>query len=151
MKKALGVLAMATALAGCGNTAKQTTAELVAQIMATPVQPEYQADVVEVHYHPVPMARIVEFYRQTTGLPFAGPELTGAMAVADPITHRCDIWAAQPTHYMDERTVALGHEILHCFIGRYHGPFPAPGTPAGTEADYEAERQKLFAFFSQEE
>lgn len=32
----------------------------------------------------------------------------------------CHIFAPKPERIDDARTTVLGHELLHCFIGRYH-------------------------------
>jgi hypothetical protein len=32
----------------------------------------------------------------------------------------CRLWVLKPGAVDDERTAALGHELLHCLIGNYH-------------------------------
>ena len=32
----------------------------------------------------------------------------------------CRLWVLQPKNVDDERTTALGHELLHCLAGNYH-------------------------------
>jgi hypothetical protein len=32
----------------------------------------------------------------------------------------CRLWVLQPGNVDDERTTALGHELLHCLVGAYH-------------------------------
>jgi hypothetical protein len=32
----------------------------------------------------------------------------------------CRLWVLKPENVDDERTTALGHELLHCLVGEYH-------------------------------
>jgi hypothetical protein len=32
----------------------------------------------------------------------------------------CRLWVLKPENVDDERTTALGHELLHCLLGQYH-------------------------------
>ena len=32
----------------------------------------------------------------------------------------CRLWALKPENVDDQRTTALGHEVLHCALGDYH-------------------------------
>ena len=32
----------------------------------------------------------------------------------------CRLWILKPVNVDDERTTALGHELLHCLLGAYH-------------------------------
>ena len=32
----------------------------------------------------------------------------------------CRLWVLKPRNVDDERTTALGHELLHCLVGDYH-------------------------------
>jgi hypothetical protein len=32
----------------------------------------------------------------------------------------CRLWSLKPRSVDDARTTALGHELLHCLLGRYH-------------------------------
>jgi hypothetical protein len=32
----------------------------------------------------------------------------------------CRLWVLKPENVDDERTTALGHELLHCLVGKYH-------------------------------
>jgi hypothetical protein len=32
----------------------------------------------------------------------------------------CRLWILKPENVDDERTTALGHELLHCLVGEYH-------------------------------
>jgi hypothetical protein len=32
----------------------------------------------------------------------------------------CRLWILKPGNVDDERTTALGHELLHCLLGEYH-------------------------------
>jgi hypothetical protein len=32
----------------------------------------------------------------------------------------CRLWVLKPANVDDERTTALGHELLHCLLGDYH-------------------------------
>jgi hypothetical protein len=32
----------------------------------------------------------------------------------------CRLWVLKPGNVDDERTTALGHELLHCLVGAYH-------------------------------
>lgn len=32
----------------------------------------------------------------------------------------CRLWVLKPANVDDERTTALGHELLHCLVGEYH-------------------------------
>ena len=32
----------------------------------------------------------------------------------------CRLWILKPGNVDDERTTALGHELLHCLVGEYH-------------------------------
>ena len=32
----------------------------------------------------------------------------------------CRLWVLKPGDVDDERTTALGHELLHCLVGAYH-------------------------------
>lgn len=32
----------------------------------------------------------------------------------------CRLWVLKPKNVDDERTTALGHELLHCLVGDYH-------------------------------
>ena len=32
----------------------------------------------------------------------------------------CRLWVLKPGNLDDERTTALGHELLHCLVGAYH-------------------------------
>lgn len=35
--------------------------------------------------------------------------------------HYCDIYADVPEEVDDRRVMTLGHELMHCFKGKYHG------------------------------
>lgn len=41
-------------------------------------------------------------------------------AVFDPSTKFCTIHVVRPKYVDDLLTTMLGHEVLHCFLGRYH-------------------------------
>lgn len=41
-------------------------------------------------------------------------------AVAHHAEARCTVYVSKPEHVDDARTTVLGHEVLHCAIGRYH-------------------------------
>jgi hypothetical protein len=32
----------------------------------------------------------------------------------------CRLWVLKPRNVDDQRTTALGHELLHCLAGEYH-------------------------------
>jgi hypothetical protein len=41
-------------------------------------------------------------------------------AVASPEEKRCTVYVPRPLFVDDQNTTVLGHEVLHCVVGRYH-------------------------------
>lgn len=50
----------------------------------------------------------------------AQPYLGCAKIWTDTLIPYCEVHVLRPERLDDRRTLALGHEALHCFIGHYH-------------------------------
>jgi len=47
-------------------------------------------------------------------------ENTLGKAIMSPNDNICEVYALKPRRIDDQRTMTIGHELLHCLYGRYH-------------------------------
>lgn len=80
------------------------------------VQPQYELDEVTIRWIRTSDQDWNDFARNT-GL------MANGMAIPDPLSRSCVILANPPRRDGDAAMHVLGHEVAHCFMGLWHGPW----------------------------
>lgn len=80
------------------------------------VQPQYELDEVTIRWIRTSDQDWSDFARNT-GL------MANGMAIPDPSSRSCIILANPPKRDGDAAMHILGHEVVHCFMGLWHGPW----------------------------
>lgn len=79
-----------------------------------PIIPTRHADTMRVTMHELAPDKLVAFCA-SVGLPSRR-----ACTLSYPDSGRCDIYVPEARYMDDAATAIVGHETLHCFLGKYH-------------------------------
>ena len=149
MRSALMALVVTTFLGGCaavGPPSADDIAEMgwnpAALVLfhadhARPVVPTADLDTVSVTWRRVTPADLARIEAMIS--PFLKLNVHGA-ALLDVENRTCTVYAVVPTHDMTPELAIFGHELLHCFLGAFHGP---AHLPVPSPADVRAFRDRI--------
>ena len=147
MRAAVLAMALVLGLGGCAAFVPPSGEELAQRgwdpaglvafhaSAARPVVPTEDLDTVAVTWRRVTPAHLARIEAMVS--PFMRLGVHG-VALLDVENRTCTVYAVVPTHDMTPELAIFGHEVLHCFLGAFHG---AAGLPA--PADVRALRDRI--------
>jgi len=117
----------------CGCTVLPEKYKYTPEQIAIPVSPTWEKYDVEVVWHPISSKKLSDFF--CSSLFVAKNEITKCkkgkyiegftIPARYSIDHKCHIYCEKPKKYGDfNKFMVLGHELLHCIYGFWHGNWP---------------------------